>query len=141
MSGAAILLASVAAATAIGAAYRLRAGTARRATTVDDSERAALLAAGVSATGPTVLHFSADWCGPCAAVRRVVANTLRDFPDTLDLELDIDANPQLSKLLGVLSLPTTFVYDAQLNQSRRIPGVPKADELRAALIPLSGHLG
>ena len=27
---------------------------------------------GLSSTGPTVVHFSAPWCGPCDRVRRVV---------------------------------------------------------------------
>lgn len=139
MSGTLILLGAVAAATAVGTIATLRSGTARKATGVGDEVQALLVAAGASATGPTVLHFSATWCGPCAAVRRVVAATLRDFPGTTDLEVDIDADPALARALGVLSLPTTFVYDAALTQSRRIAGVPRAEELRAALIPLSGH--
>ena len=27
---------------------------------------------GLSRSGPTVVHFSAPWCGPCDRVRRVV---------------------------------------------------------------------
>lgn len=141
MTGTIILLSAIAVALVIGVAYQARNGAVRDAGDLGGPERSELLNVGVSTTGATVLHFSADWCGPCAAVRRVVANTLRDFPEVTDIELDIDANPQLSKLLGVLSLPTTFIFDASLKQSKRIAGVPKAEELRAALVPLSGQVG
>lgn len=100
-----------------------------------------LLDAGVSQSNPTVLHFSATWCGPCAAVRRVVEQTRTKLAaeglTVLDLELDIDENPALAKQLKVLSLPTTFIYDSSATQHHRIAGVPKADALLAALRQLS----
>ncbi|MEC3955289.1 thioredoxin family protein [Nocardia sp. CDC153] len=107
-----------------------------------ESNRSALLtAAGVIEGRPTVLHFSADWCGPCAAVRRVVANVVAELADTerapLDLEVDIDANPELARALNVLSLPTTFVLDSRGLERFRISGVPKAADLRTSLGPLT----
>ncbi|GAB0101867.1 thioredoxin family protein [Nocardia sp. JMUB6875] len=107
-----------------------------------ESNRAALLAAaGVIPGRPTILHFSADWCGPCAAVRRVVASVVTELSDAerppLDLEVDIDANPALARELNVLSLPTTFGFDSRGLERFRISGVPKAADLRRSLTPLT----
>lgn len=138
-----ILVLMLVAATAVGIAVRRREGAVRAAeTTVDTSARTDLLTtAGVTGAVPAVLHFSADWCGPCAAVRRVVAGVTADLAGTTlppkDIEIDIDAEPALARELNVLSLPTTFVFDAQGRERFRISGVPKAGDLRSALAPLT----
>jgi thiol:disulfide interchange protein len=121
---------------------RLRARDPRAAAGDTTTDAARLLAAvGVTRARPAVLHFSADWCGPCAAVRRVVAGVVADLASApqppLDIEVDIDAEPALSRELNVLSLPTTFVFDAQGRERFRISGVPKAGDLRTALTPLT----
>ena len=91
---------------------------------------------GLSRTGPTVVHFSAVWCGPCAAVRRVVSQVCGDMPDVAHVEIDMDANPAAARRLSVLSLPTTFVFDAEGRQRYRGAGVPKPADLRSVLAPL-----
>ena len=91
---------------------------------------------GLSRTGPTVVHFSAVWCGPCAGVRRVVKQVCGDLPDVAHVEIDMDANPAAARRLSVLSLPTTFIFDAEGRQRYRTAGVPKAADLRSALEPL-----
>lgn len=91
---------------------------------------------GLSRTGPTVVHFSAVWCGPCAAVRRVVDKVCADMGDVAHVEVDMDANPVAARKLSVLSLPTTFIFDAAGRQRYRTSGVPRSDDLRAALEPL-----
>ncbi len=48
----------------------------------------------------------------------------------------MDANPGAARRLSVLSLPTTFIFDANGRQQYRAAGVPKADDLRSALVPL-----
>jgi thiol-disulfide isomerase/thioredoxin len=88
---------------------------------------------GLSGTGPTVVHFSAPWCGPCASVRRVVTQVCHDLGDIAHLEIDMEANPTLAQRLSVLSLPTTFIFDADGRQRYRTAGVPKAADLRSAL--------
>lgn len=91
---------------------------------------------GLSTSGPTVLHFSASWCGPCAAVRRVVDQVCADLDGVAHVEIDMDANPEAARRLSVLSLPTTFIFAPDGRQLYRTAGVPKAADLRSALEPL-----
>jgi thiol-disulfide isomerase/thioredoxin len=91
---------------------------------------------GLSGQGPTVLHFSAPWCAPCERVRRVVGQVCGDLGEVAHVEIDMDANPAAARRLSVLSLPTTFIFDAHGRQRYRSTGVPKADDLRSALAPL-----
>jgi thiol-disulfide isomerase/thioredoxin len=91
---------------------------------------------GLSADGPTVVHFTAPWCSPCTQVRRVVTQVCTDLGDVAHVEIDMDANPGAARRLSVLSLPTTFIFDAGGRQRYRASGVPKADDLRSALTPL-----
>lgn len=91
---------------------------------------------GLSSTGPTIVHFTAVWCGPCAAVRRVVDQVCAALPEVAHVEIDLDDNPVVARKLSVMSLPTTFIFDAQGKQRYRTAGVPKAADLKAALDPL-----
>lgn len=91
---------------------------------------------GLPADQPTVLHFSAQWCGPCAGVRRVVDEVCAALPGVAHVEIDLDANPAAARRLSVMSLPTTFIFDAEGRQRYRASGVPKAADLRSALDPL-----
>ncbi len=91
---------------------------------------------GLSANGPTVVHFSAPWCGPCDRVRRVVDQVCDDMGAVAHVEIDIDANPSAARRFSVLSLPTTLIFDVDGRQRYRASGVPKATDLRSALQPL-----
>src|SRR5947209_265013 len=91
---------------------------------------------GLSTSGPTVVHFSAPWCGPCDRVRRVVDQVCADLGDVAHLEVDLDANPAAARRFSVLSLPTTFIFDVDGRQRYRTAGVPTAADLPSALQPL-----
>jgi len=69
-------------------------------------------------------------------VRRVVDQVCDDLGEVAHVEIDMDANPGAARRLSVLSLPTTFIFDADGRQQYRASGVPKADDLRSALTPL-----
>jgi thioredoxin-like negative regulator of GroEL len=129
------VVSSLALAAVVGWLLTRRAGAVRvidssTAGEVDTSEL------GLSADGPTVVHFSAPWCSPCTQVRRVVTQVCDDLGDVAHVEIDMDANPAAARRLSVLSLPTTFIFDADGRQRYRAAGVPKADDLRSALTPL-----
>jgi thioredoxin-like negative regulator of GroEL len=129
------VLAALVVAGLIGWLMTRRAGDVRAtgASTADDIDTSDL---GLSTAGPTVVHFSASWCGPCTQVRRVVDQVCDALGDVAHVEIDMDANPGAARRLSVLSLPTTFIFDADGRQQYRAAGVPKADDLRSALTPL-----
>lgn len=154
MTGIIVLLGVLAAAVVVGVVLRSRSGVVRAVvpgTSPPEGPSASegpqpvdplLSAVGIGAgMAPTVLHFSAQWCGPCSAVRRVVAQVVDGFagdgrPAPRDVEVDIDENPALAKKLGVMSLPTTFLFDSAGTERFRVSGVPGAADLTAALAPL-----
>lgn len=127
------LMAALAMAAVVGWLLNRRAGHVRATDpgTADDTRDL-----GLSADGPTVVHFTAPWCSPCTQVRRVVNQVCTDLGDVAHVEIDMDTNPAAARRLSVLSLPTTFIFDAGGRQRYRASGVPKADDLRSALTPL-----
>ncbi len=128
-----VIIAALGVAYVIGRLITLRAGMIRageQAANVDTSDL------GLSQTGPTILHFSAEWCGPCAGVRRVVDQVCAELPEVAHVEIDMDANPEAARRLSVLSLPTTIIFDGNGRPRYRTSGVPKAADLRSALEPL-----
>lgn len=145
MTAVVVLLVVVAAALITGTVLRARAGKVRAVAAAPAPGPGPLLAAVGVGTGsaPVVLHFSADWCGPCAAVRRVVAQVVADLAATGDgCRHPATSNWTSTRTrswqgkLGVLSLPTTFLFDAAGTERYRVSGVPAAADLRAALVPL-----
>ncbi|WGV48506.2 thioredoxin family protein [Rhodococcus erythropolis] len=147
MTGITILLVALVAVVSVGLFLKTRNGAVRATTAASgttNSRLELLSSAGVSSPngGPVVLHFSADWCGPCAAVRRVVGQVVVSMADAprppVEIELDIDKEPALAREMSVLSLPTTFILDGGLEEQFRVSGVPSATDLKAALVPLSG---
>jgi thiol-disulfide isomerase/thioredoxin len=128
-----VLIAALGVAFVIGRLLTLRAGLLKETVAAADVDTSDL---GLSRTGPTVVHFSAVWCGPCAGVRRVVNQVCGELPAVAHVEIDMDANPAAARRLSVLSLPTTFIFDADGRQRYRTAGVPTAADLRSALEPL-----
>lgn len=113
-----------------GRLLTLRAGMQRSARAAADVDTSDL---GLSSTGPTVVHFSAAGCGPCVAVRRVVAEVCAELPGVAHLEIDMDERPEVARRLSVLSLPTTLVFDDGGHPRYRTTGVPSARDLRSAV--------
>ncbi|TGD85857.1 thioredoxin [Mycolicibacterium sp. CH28] len=129
----AAIAAALGVATVAGVLHTRRSGVLRDTAQPPDVDVSDL---GLSRTGPTIVHFSAVWCGPCSGVRRVVNQVCADMPDVAHVEIDMDANPTAARKLSVMSLPTTFIFDAEGQQRYRTAGVPKAADLRSALEPL-----
>jgi thiol-disulfide isomerase/thioredoxin len=129
------VVAALALAAVIGWRLNRRAGHVRATDpgTADEVDTSDL---GLSADGPTVVHFTATWCGPCAQVRQVIDHVSKDLGGVAHVEIDMDANPDAARRLSVLSLPTTFIFDADGRQCYRTAGVPKPGDLRSAVSEL-----
>lgn len=132
-----VTVAVLAAATLAGWLLTRRSGRIREIDPTPDQDTDDDVAAlGLSRSGPTVVHFSAPWCGPCDRVRRVVEQVCDDLDDVAHVEVDLDANPETARRYSVLSLPTTLIFDVDGRQRYRTSGVPNAADLRSALKPL-----
>lgn len=132
----AAITAALSLAAVVGLLHNRRSGVVRDTGSDEAHDRGLTAELGLSNAAPTIVHFTAVWCGPCAAVRRVVDSVCADLPEVAHVEVDMDANPVAARQLSVLSLPTTFIFDASGRQRYRASGVPKAADLRVALEPL-----
>ena len=129
----AAIVAALSLAAVVGWAHNRRHGVLRDTAEAPEVDTSDL---GLSSTGPTIVHFTAVWCGPCQAVRRVVDQVCAQLPEVAHVEIDMDANPVAARRFSVMSLPTTLIFDAGGAQRYRTSGVPKAADLKAALEPL-----
>ncbi|QNO36613.1 thioredoxin family protein [Protaetiibacter sp. SSC-01] len=125
----AIVGALVAATTAAGLAWRAAQGRVRRVGTTD-----AVAVEGVElAPGATLLQFSSEYCAPCRATARVLADIVDGAPDLAHVEVDVAERPDLAARFDVLQTPTTLVLDSAGRPRARIAGAVRAEQLRAEL--------
>lgn len=79
----------------------------------------------------TLLYFTTPTCVPCRTVQRPAIERLKQVAgDRLQvIEIDAESQPELARQWGVLSVPTTFVLDAQGKPRHVNHGVTPVDKL------------
>jgi thioredoxin 1 len=80
----------------------------------------------LKATGPVVVDFWAEWCGPC----RMIAPALEEISGSLDgkvkiVKLNVDENPQVASKYGIQSIPTLMIFKNGQMASRQVGAAPK----------------
>lgn len=87
----------------------------------------------VARPGLTVVDFSAEWCGPCAAIAPVVLALAGQFPAVTFVKVDVDRSGEIAQRCRVTHLPT-FVFfksGAELPATRSVN--PSALKLAATV--------
>ena len=86
--------------------------------------------AAVDAAPLAVVDFWATWCGPCRMLAPVVEKLGEEFGEkVLVAKVDVDAEPELARRFGVMSIPTVVLFENGKEVDRRIGAMP-ADEYR-----------
>jgi thioredoxin 1 len=78
--------------------------------TLPTTTTAAFEADVLTATGSVLVDFTADWCGPCRMVTPVLVQIAAERPDLTVLQVDADANPELTRRYRVMGLPTMALF-------------------------------
>ena len=81
----------------------------------------------------TLVQFSSAFCRPCVATRHLLAGVTDVVPGVRHVEVDAESQLDLVRSLNIASTPTTLLLDASGVVRRRAVGVPKRDEVLAAL--------
>lgn len=90
---------------------------------------------------PGILYFTTPECVPCKTVQRPALESLQVImgDGVQVIEVDAASQPRLADYWGVLSVPTTFIIDADGNARRVNHGITSADKLQAQLEEVSKH--
>lgn len=61
------------------------------------------------AAGTNIVKFSANWCGPCKALKPVLDEVEKTSGISV-FEIDIDDNEKMVQLFGIKAVPTVILF-------------------------------
>ena len=80
----------------------------------------------LKATGPVVVDFWAEWCGPCKMIAPALEEIAGAMGDKVKIvKLNVDENPGTASKYGIMSIPTLMIFKNGQMASRQIGAVPK----------------
>jgi thioredoxin 1 len=65
----------------------------------------------INSDTPTLVDFSAEWCGPCKAMHPILQELAGRVKSKAKIvKIDVDRNQSLSAKLKIMGVPTFIVY-------------------------------
>lgn len=128
----AVLLAALAAAAVVALAMRWKNG--RFAAVPDEREHLTAAQIGVPlGDRATMVQFSSAFCSPCRATRVLLTDVASKVPGVVAVDIDAEEHLQLVRDLGIMRTPTVLILDAAGAVTMRASGLPRREQVLAAL--------
>jgi thioredoxin 1 len=89
----------------------------------------------LQANGPTLVDFSADWCGPCRMIGPIVEEIAGEYEGKLRVvKMDVDNNRKTPERYGIHGIPTLILFKEGM-EATRIVGYRPKEALVEVLVP------
>jgi len=87
----------------------------------------------LGASGPVLVDFWAEWCGPCKAIGPTIEQLSSDYDGKAKIgKVDIDSNRDTAMQYNIQSIPSILIFkDGQVVET--FVGMKSKDELVLAL--------
>lgn len=84
---------------------------------------------------PVLVDFTAEWCPPCKMLNPIVDELAQKYEGVMRVgAVDVDENPELQQLFGVMGLPTLILFQ-EGQPVKRVVGFRPGERLEAELAP------
>ena len=81
----------------------------------------------IAASGPVVVDFWAEWCGPCKMIGPALEELSDEFGEKVTIaKINIDENPDAPAQYGVRGIPTMILFKDGAPAATKVGAAPKS---------------